>query len=191
MTRLRLVEARSSEEIARAAEFRRQVFLDRRRVSFDDRLETRRDREGHVFLLLEGSRTVATGRVLPYPSRLSPVLGLCQDLRLDADSEVGRIAAVRSPSAASHALVLLALGSAWVLRNTRRRRYVAYCHPKLVDLYRALGAEDVGGELVVPGRSEPHRIVSGSFEDAASLGASQFGITDGAETLQQPLRLSA
>ena len=68
--------ASSDVELARAAAFRRRVFMDRRGVSFDDALETRRDRQGHVFLLRDGGAPVATARVLRYPSPLSPVATL-------------------------------------------------------------------------------------------------------------------
>lgn len=189
MDQLRLVQAMSDEEIERAAHFRRQVFLDRRRVVFDELLESRRDREGHVFLLLEGSTMVATGRILPYPSALSPVLSLNQNLAVDADSEIGRIASVPSPRALSYALVMLTLGSIWLLQHTRRQHYLAYCHPKLVELYRLVGAEDIGHACIVPGRSEPHRIVSGSYEDAARLGARLLCIPTTPE--REPLRRTA
>jgi hypothetical protein len=180
MDRFRFVVARSDDEIERAAEFRRRVFFQRRGVVFDEPLEARRDRAGHVFLLLEDANPVATARLLPYPSELSPVLSLSQDLGIDADSEIGCIAAVSSPRAFSHALVMMTLGSIWTLRHTRRQRYLAYCHPKLVDLYRLVGAKDIGRACIVPGRSEAHRIVSGSYDEAARLGVALLGITDDA-----------
>jgi hypothetical protein len=182
MSRLRVVRALSDSELSRAAAFRRGVFLERRRVAFDEALESRRDRAGHVLLLLRDSIPVATARALPHPCDLSPVASMCRDLGVDADSEVGRIAAVPSPGASSYALAMLTLGSIWFLRHTRRKRYVAYCHPRLVDFYRLVGAADIGRECVVPGRSEVYRLVSGSFEDAARLGAELMGIDDQAAT---------
>ena len=178
MNRFRLVQALSAADIERAAEFRRQVFLGRRRIVFDEQLEVRRDREGSVFLLLEDAAIVATGRILPYPSELSPVLSLTPGLAIDADSEIGRIAALPSPSSGSYALIMLTLGSIWILEHTRKRRYLAYCHPKLVELYRRIGAKDVGCACIVPGRSEPHRIVSGSYEDAVRLGGEVLGFME-------------
>jgi hypothetical protein len=176
---LRLVRASSAAERAQAAAFRREVFLDRRGVVFDEALEAQRDREGHVFILCDGSTPLATARVLPYPSKVSPMIELGQGAGgHDADAEVGRIAAVRSPGAARASLLLLTLGSRWVLRNTLRRRYLAYCHPKLVDLYRLVGAEDLGVSCIVPGRGDAHRIVAGTFADAAQLGARWLGIAE-------------
>jgi hypothetical protein len=176
---LRLTVAASAEHRARAAAFRREVFFDRRGVLLDEVLEAQRDREGHVFLLLDGSTPVATARVLPYPSTVSPMLELGQGSGgLRADAEVGRIAAVRSPDGARASLALLTLGSHWLVSNTHRQRYIAYCHPKLVDLYRLVGAEDLGVSCVVPGRSDAHRIVSGTFADAARLGVQLLGIPD-------------
>jgi hypothetical protein len=190
MSRLRVVRALSDSELARAAEFRRGVFFERRRVVFDESLESRRDRAGHVLLLLKDSTPVATARVLPYPSDLSPVASMCRDLGIDADSEVGRIAAVPSPGASSYALAMLCLGSIWFLQHTRRQRYFAYCHPRLVDFYRLVGATDIGRECIVPGRSEVHRLVSGSFHDAASLGAELMGIDYQAPNSELPRRIA-
>jgi hypothetical protein len=171
MPRFRLLEARSDAERGAAAELRRQIFFERRRIAFDEVLEARRDREGHVFLLFDAERLVATGRVLPYPCRLSSVLATSGALGSDDDSEIDRVAALPSPHAVSHALVMLSLAAGWLLEHTERRRYVAHCHPKLVELYRLLGAADIGRAWIIPGRTEPHRIVRGSVADAARLGA--------------------
>ena len=74
------------------------MFLERRQVVFDELLEARRDRAGHLLLVLEDGAPVATARVLPHPSPLSPVLDLAPVLaRHGADSEVGRIATLTSP----------------------------------------------------------------------------------------------
>ena len=172
--------ASSDLEIARAAAFRRRVFMDRRGVSFDEALETRRDRQGHVFLLGDGGAPVATARVLRYPSPLSPLASLALAPAVagsGADSEVGRIAAIVSPQAVRLSLVLLTLGSIWLLRHTGLSRYLAYCHPRLLDLYRMVGAEDTGLGVAVPGRDEPHRIICGTYADAARLGSQRLGIT--------------
>jgi len=179
LERFTLSCARSDEERTGMASFRRQLFLDRRSVAFDELLEARRDRDGHLFLLTEGTLPVATGRVLAYPSRLSPVLGLGQELgAAGADSEVGRIAAARSTGGIRASLILLTLGSIWLLRQSGHRRYVAYCHPKLLDLYRAVGAEDLGISCAVPGRSDEHRIVSGTYDQAAARGARLLGVSE-------------
>jgi hypothetical protein len=175
MQRFRLLEARSEPERVRAAEFRRRVFFERRRIAFDEVLEARRDREGHVFLLFDEERLVATGRALPYPCRLSSVLATSGALGGDDDTEIDRVAALPSPQAVSHALVLLTLAAGWLLEHTERRRYVAHCHPKLVELYRLLGAVDIGRAWLIAGRSESHRIVRGSVADAVRLGACLVG----------------
>lgn len=175
------VRASSAEARARAAAFRREVFLDRRGVIFDERLDAERDLNGHIFLLSDGSTPIATARVLPFPSRLSPLLELGRGLGCeDADAEVGRIAAVRSPGAARASLALLTLGARWLLERSPHRSYIAYCHPKLVELYRLLGAADLGVSCIVPGRADAHRIVAGTFAAAARLGAPFLGQFDGA-----------
>ena len=169
----RLLRASTEPDLRVAASFRRDVFLERRGVTFDDLLEARRDREGHVLLLLDGNRPVATARVLPFPSRLSALPGRRIDHdRIGVDSEVGRIAAVRSSEGMRHAATLLALGAAWLLEHTTLRRYVAHCHPRLLGLYRLAGAEVVGGPFTVPGRAEAHLLIAGRYENAARSGRS-------------------
>ncbi len=166
---LRLVRASSDEELHAAAAFRQSIFLERRGVAFDELLEARRDRAGHVFLLLRDGRPVATARVLPYPTPLSILKELAPDLgSLEADSEVGRIAALPSPEGIPHSISLLALGAAWLVENTGLRRYVAHCHPRLLELYRLAGAEVVGGPRPVPGRADPNLIIAGRYDDAAA-----------------------
>jgi hypothetical protein len=166
---LRLVRATRDEELRAAAAFRQSIFLERRGVAFDELLEARRDRAGHVFLLFRDGRPVATARVLPYPTPLSILQELAPDLgSLGADSEVGRIAALPSPDGIPHSISLLALGAAWLIKHTQLRRYVAHCHPKLLDLYRLAGAEVVGTPRPVPGRADPHLVISGRYDDAAA-----------------------
>jgi hypothetical protein len=166
---LSLLRASTDEELRAAAAFRQSIFLERRGVAFDELLEARRDRAGHVFLLLRDGRPVATARVLPYPTPLSILKELAPDLgSLEADSEVGRIAALPSPEGIPHSISLLALGAAWLVENTGLRRYVAHCHPRLLDLYRLAGAEVVGGPRPVPGRADPHLVIAGRYDDAAA-----------------------
>src|SRR4051812_30662945 len=97
MPTLRLSKASSAAELLAAAEFRRRVFFERRGVMFDEQREALRDRQGHVLVLHEGSKIVASGRVLPFPSPLSPLLALSDAWGVDADAEVGRIVCERSP----------------------------------------------------------------------------------------------
>ena len=105
----------------------------------------------------------------PIPPRCRSCKELAPELgSLEADSEVGRIAALPSPDGIPHSISLLALGAAWLIDNTRLRRYVAHCHPKLLDLYRLAGAEVVGGPRPVPGRADPHLVIAGRYDDAAA-----------------------
>ena len=170
LPRFKLRHVTAAPDFALLAGFRQRVFRERRSVNFDEVLEARRDRAGHAFVLFDAGAPVAVGRVLPYPSALS---SLPEQRRLArataADSEIGRVACLASPDAAPYSLALLTLGSLWLLAYTRLRRYVGYCHPKLVPLYRRLGAA-LGDEIRIPGRSDAHRVISGSYEDAATLG---------------------
>jgi hypothetical protein len=165
-----LLRVSGPDQLHQAAAFRKGIFRDRRRVTFDEVLEARRDRAGHLFLLLCDGRPAATARVLPRPSPWSALGELVPGLgALAVDSEVGRIAAVPSPEGVRYSLALLALGAAWLVEHTDLRRYAAYCHPKLLDLYRLAGAEVVGGPCAVPGRSDAHFVIAGRYEDAATL----------------------
>lgn len=169
----------TEKELQVTRDFRNEVFLNRRGVVFDDGLEGRRDEESHVMLLLKEGVPVATARSQPYPSDLSAVSMIAPTpLRYDADSEVGRIAAKRSPQSTYYSLVLLALGARWLLEHTRHRRYVAYCHPKLLHTYQLVGAEDTGETCVVPGRADRHSIITGNYESCARLGAALLSVSD-------------
>ena len=152
--------------------------MDRRGVSFDDALEARRDREGHVLLLRDAGAPVATARVLPHPSPLSPLTRLAPALAgHGADSEVGRIAAVASPQAVRFSLVLLTLGSIWLLRQHRPVALRRLLPPAAArSRIGWSGREDTGLCVAVPGRDEPHRIICGAYADAARLGGQRLGI---------------
>ncbi|WP_207387002.1 hypothetical protein [Frankia sp. Cppng1_Ct_nod] len=178
---IQLLCCNSESERQLARGFRNEVFLNRRSVMFSDALECRRDAESHVMLLLYDGTPVATARSQPYPSDVSDVLGVSRDLPdWGADSEVGRMAAVRSPWSARYSLMVLVLGSMWLLEHTSHRRYVAYCLPKMLRIFRLIGAEDTGETCVVPGRTGRHSIILGSYEDCARLGMAHLGMS-GAE----------
>ncbi len=159
-------------EMARA--LRDHIFWTKRHVAFSRSVECRRDADSHVFVVFRGGQPVATGRCQHYPSDIS----LLEQLRttsshaLQADSEVGRIASAGSPV---DSLVLLTLGAVWLLESTGHRRYSAYCHPKLLPMYRRLGAWDTGERCAVPDRDTEHVIVSGRYEDCARLGLKMLG----------------
>ena len=125
-------------------------------------------------MLFDQSQIVASGRLLAYPSLFSALLGLTERLS-GVDSELGRIAAVRSADGRRASCLLLTLGASWVLEHTELRSYAAYCHPKLLDMYRAIGAQCTGQSCAVPGRADPHVIVIGRYADAARIGAQLGG----------------
>ena len=93
-------------------------------------------------------------------------------------AEEAAVAAARSAGGLRASLIVLTLGSIWLMQNGRHERYVAYCHPQLVDLYRLVGAEDLGISWAVPGRGDAHRIVSGTYEEAAARGARLLGVSE-------------
>jgi len=173
--RFQLTRVSSAEQLEVATRLRERAFRERRGIHFDQSLEAGRDREGHVFTLLDRGTPIAVGRVLPYPSRLSPLVDLSRVAgAYGADSEIGRVACVASSDVPQSALLLLTLGSQWLLEHTRLRRYVAYCHPRLLRLYAKLGA--VPGQAIrVPERADPYCIISGTYQDAACLGLRRLG----------------
>ncbi len=175
-SRFRLTHVTTAAELRVAAALRERVFRERRQLCFDEVMEARRDRTGYVFLLQEQGVPIAVGRVLPYPSPLSTLVDLSREAGARrADSEIGRVACLASSQTPRSALRFLTLGSFWLLEHTRLRRYVAYCQPRLVPLYRALGATPCA-EVRVPGRSEPYCIINGSYQEAAERGARRLGL---------------
>lgn len=164
-----------------ARAFRDEVFLNKRSVVFSRSSERSRDADSHVFLLLRDEAPVATARCQQYPSdistigefRPSPAGGHGGP---DADSEVGRIASAGSPL---YPLILLVLGSIWLLESTGHRRFIAYCHPKLLPMYALVGAQDTGERCAVPNRDREHHIIVGRYEDCARLGLHMLGIGPG------------
>ncbi|MBA3288642.1 MAG: hypothetical protein H0U21_11560 [Acidimicrobiia bacterium] len=163
-----LVVARGHRQLADIRAFRSRTYLQRSRLVLDD--EAALDRRSLVMALHRHDELVACARVVPLPDPdagitefVHPVLADC-----GADTEVGRLAV-----AAGHSPILLpmllGLGSRWMLEHTVRRDYVAYCNAKLVPAYEAVGARDLGLELVRPATGRAYRFVTGRFEDAATL----------------------
>jgi hypothetical protein len=131
-----------------------------------------------VLLLRRRGEPVATARVAAYPSAGSSLWRFGATLVADdVDSEVSRMAAVRSAAGVRFSLLTMVLGARWVLELTDHRRYTSYVNPALVRLYTAVGARDTGYRCDVPGRSTPYAIVTGEFEHCLRLGAAQLGLT--------------
>jgi hypothetical protein len=171
---LELIRCSTSAELRSARQFRNQVFIAKRNIEFDSLQERRRDESSHVMLLSYQGRPQATGRVQAYPASgtLAKIAPELPDF--DADSEVGRIAAVRSADSVASSLLLLVLGAMWLLTHTRHRRYLAYCHPKLVPLYEAVGARDTEMTISVDGRSDPYRVLVGEYSRCVEAGSRQL-----------------
>ncbi|WP_322769418.1 hypothetical protein, partial [Frankia sp. Cr1] len=173
-----LIRASSDSELQLARNFRNEVFRDRRSVMFSDGLEHHRDANSYVMLLLRDGAPVATARSQPYPSDSSDILGVSPNLPdWGSDSEVGRMAAARSPQSVRYSLMVLALGSMWLLEYTHHRRYIAYCLPKMLKIFRLIGAEDTGETCAVPGRPGRHSIILGRYDDCARIGMNQLGMS--------------
>ncbi|CAO5154529.1 GNAT family N-acetyltransferase [Frankia sp. AiPs1] len=177
-----LVHCESALDFQRARDLREALFRSRRGIVLDGIRESRRDAESHVFLLSSGGVAVSTTRVQPYPSDLSDLVGLSVDSTgltgQPADSEVGRLAALPSASAARYSLLLMALGARWLLDHTDHRSYVAYCLPQVLKIYRLVGAKDTGQTWIVPGQSHTHRVIVGTYADAARLGLATLQLSD-------------
>jgi hypothetical protein len=172
---LELIRCSSSAELRSARQFRNQVFLAKGGIEFDSLQERRRDESSHVLLLTHQGKPRATARVQSYPAS-GALAGIAPDLPdFGADSEVGRIAALRSADSVADSLLLLVLGAMWLLTHTRHLRYLAYCHPKLTPLYEVVGARDTGVTICVEGRSDPYRVLVGEYGRCVEAGSRQLG----------------
>jgi hypothetical protein len=171
---LELVRCSTKAELSLARQFRNDVFMAKRGIEFDPLQERRRDKSGHVMLLTQQGKPCATGRFQSYPAAgtLAEIAPGLPDF--GADSEVGRIAAIRSADSVAYCSLLLVLGAMWVLTHTRHRRYIAYCHPKLLPLYELVGARDTGMSIEVAGRSQSHRVLVGMYESCVESGLAQL-----------------
>lgn len=176
MTLLRCV---TDGELREAVALRNELFHSRSGLEFDEHAEARRDGTAEVFLLRCGGTAVSTVRLAPYPSVGSSLSEFGATVGGEVDSEVSRLAAVRSATGLRHSLVTMVLGASWVLELTNHRHYASYVNPALVPLYSFLGARDTGARCNVPGRRAPYAIISGRFEDSLRLGAAQLGLTPG------------
>ena len=137
-----------------------------------------RDAHSHVLMLTVGGVGVATSRVAPYPSRGSGLWEFrAQFPTAGVDSEVGRVAIERCEAGLGRLLLMMTLGSAWVLESTQHRMYASYVAPSLERLYANVGAESTGRTCHVPGRAAPYAIVKGRYADCVRLGGEQLGLT--------------
>jgi hypothetical protein len=171
---LELVRCSTRAELSLARRFRNDVFIAKRGIEFDSVQERRRDKSGHVLLLRQQGRPCASGRVQSYPATgtLAEIAPGLPDF--GADSEIGRIAALRSADCVAYSLLLLVLGAMWLLTHTQHRRYIAYCHPKLLPLYELVGARDTGMSIEVEGRSHPYCVLLGMYESCVESGLAQL-----------------
>jgi hypothetical protein len=172
---IRLIRCSTNAELRSARQFRAHVFRERRGIEFDSLQERRRDESSHVFLLTQHGSACATARVQSFPGS-GNLAEMAPDVpTFGADSEVGRIAAsMHSPESAQYPLMVLVLGAMWLLRHTKHQRYLAYCHPKLVPLYRLVGAQDTGVTLAVDGRPDPYCLLLGDYETCVGAGLTQL-----------------
>jgi hypothetical protein len=171
---LELIRCSTRAELSSARQFRNDVFIAKRGIEFDSVQERRRDKSSHVLLLTQQGKPRATARVQSYPatSTLAEIAPGLPDF--GADSEVGRIAAIRSADSVAYSLLLLVLGAMWLLTHTRHRRYIAYCHPKLLPLYELVGARDTGMSIEVAGRSHSHCVLLGMYKSCVESGLAQL-----------------
>jgi hypothetical protein len=172
-TELELIRCSTKTELRRARQFRHEVFRAKRGMDLDSLQERRRDESSHVMLLTQRGTPCATARAQSYPgsgklAEIAPELST-----FGADSEVGRIAALSAADGLRHSVLLLVLGAMWLVEHTGHRRYVAYCHPKLVPLYQLVGATDAGLTIEVDGRPG-YRVVLGDYSACVENGLRQL-----------------
>ena len=173
-TGFELIRCSTRAELSSARQFRNDVFIAKRGIEFDPVQERRRDESSYVLLLRQQGKPRATGRVQSYPATgtLAEIGPGLPDF--GADSEVGRIVAPRSADSVGYSSLLLVLGAMWLLTHTRYRRYIAYCHPKLLPLYELVGARDTGMTIELAGRSHPYCILLGTYAGCVEAGFAQL-----------------
>jgi len=171
---LELIRCSTRAELSSARQFRNGVFIAKRGIELDSVQERRRDESSHVLLLKQHGMPRATGRVQSYPATgtLAEIAPELPDF--GADSEIGRVAAIRSADSVAYSLLLLVLGAMWMLMHTQHRRYIAYCHPKLFPLYELVGARDTGMSIEVMGRSHPYCVLLGAYANCVEAGLAQL-----------------
>jgi hypothetical protein len=172
----RLSTCATQEDGSCAASLRYRLFQSRSRLNLDEEAERARD-DGAILLglLRKNGEPVSTARSVPFPSPFSTLseIGISSP---EADSEVGRLAAVPGADSVVHALLVLALGALWVERNSAYRTFISYAHPSLIPLYLEMGAYDTGQTCRVPGRESTYHVLVGSYQDCARLVLRGLGI---------------
>lgn len=173
-TGFELIRCSTKAELRRARQFRNETFRARRGMELESLQERRRDESSHVMLLTQSGNPCATARVQSYPGsgmlpEIAPELPI-----FGADSEVGRIAALSTEECLKNSLLLLTLGAMWLVEHTEHRRYVAYCHPKLVPLYHLVGAVETGLTVEVERRPTRYCVVVGDHIAAVERGLTQL-----------------
>lgn len=173
-TGLELIRCSTKAELRRARQFRNETFRAKRGMELDSLTERRRDESSHVMLLTQRGIPSATARAQSYPgsgtlAEIAPELPI-----FGADSEVGRIAALSTPDGLKHSLLLLVLGAMWLVEYTQHQRYVAYCHPKLLPLYRLVGAVETGLTVEVDGRPTRYCVLLGDYTACVEGGLMQL-----------------
>jgi hypothetical protein len=172
----RLSTCATQEDRSCAASLRYRLFQSQSRLNLDEDTECARDEAAILLGLLRKNREpVSTARSVPFPSPFSTLseIGISSS---EADSEVGRLAAVPGAESIDHALLVLALGALWVERNSAYRTFISYAHPSLIPLYLEIGACDTGQTCRVPGRDSTHKVLIGSYADCARLVLTRLGI---------------
>jgi hypothetical protein len=180
---LRLELAEHPDQLAAARQLRNSVY--HRRLGLDLRgsgQEGRRDRAGHVFLLLRAGTPVASGRAVPVRApecELRELGHLPDELAFDPYTcEVGRIATTggADPGGVPYSAALLCLGARWLTEHTPLRRYVAYCRTPLLPLYQAVGALDLRVRFRLDDRGGAlYGVVVGDLATPAELAAAVAG----------------
>jgi hypothetical protein len=161
-----LVRANTPDLIADVRQFRARTYWARSSMVIDDDVAV--DERSYLFALRAADEIVACTRVLVLPDPAAGINEFRHPLlsELTAATEVGRLAVARRTS--PYVLfAMLGLAADWMLEHTEHDEYIAFCRPRLVAAYEAVGARDLGIQVDKPGTDRPYRFVVGRIDVAA------------------------
>jgi hypothetical protein len=171
-----LTQAQTAPELEAVRDFRVATYRSRSNLEIEDGVDV--DRRGFVLGLWTGGELTGCARVLPLPDPEAGISAMGHPVAGEhgMDSEVGRVAVAAQASARTF-LALVGLGSQWMLSFTELRTFVAYCAPRLVRLYRHVGARDLGLEVVHAQNQRTYRLVAGRYDVVAGRTRDLMGIS--------------
>ena len=184
-----LLRAETPAEVSRIRAMRREAYERRSGLVIDD--DNAPDGRGYLFGLCRGDTVLASGRVLRLPDQGAGITQFDHPAARDhgMDTEVGRVA-VAAGGSPRLILATLGFGACWMAEYTSHQTFVAFCRPRLARLYAAVGARDLGCEVIKAGTDVPYRFVAGRFDVAAERALGLLGSPPASDYIRPPTPLA-